>query len=136
MSTELGVLGLYGLWLIVLTVAQVLTCQGQVGLAYLLGPRDDGRRFTGVAGRMVRALDNSIVAMALFAPAVLLVHLQAASSGSTLLAAQAFLIARIVYVPVYAAGIPGFRTLVWLVGVLATAWLYLAPFLSAPATAS
>jgi uncharacterized MAPEG superfamily protein len=104
-----------------------------VGLPYLLGPRDDGRRFTGIAGRLVRALDNSVVAMALFAPAVLLVHLQAASSGSTLLAAQAFLVARIVYVPVYAAGVPGVRTGIWLVGLLATAWLYLAPFMAAPA---
>jgi uncharacterized MAPEG superfamily protein len=132
-STELGVLGLYGLWLIVVTIGQVLACQGQVGLPYLLGPRDDGRRFTGIAGRLVRALDNSVVAMALFAPAVLLVHLQAASSGSTLLAAQAFLVARIVYVPVYAAGVPGVRTGIWLVGLLATAWLYLAPFMAAPA---
>lgn len=132
MSTELGVLGLYGLWLIAVTFAQVLTCQGQVGLRYLLGPRDDGRRFVGVAGRLVRALDNSIVAMALFAPAVLLVHLQSASSGSTLLAAQIFLVARILYVPIYAAGVPGIRTLAWLVAVLATVWLYLAPFLASP----
>jgi uncharacterized MAPEG superfamily protein len=133
MSTELGVLGLYGVWVIVVTIAQAVACQGQVGLPYLLGPRDEQRRFSGVAGRLVRALDNSVVAMALFAPAVLLVEIRGVSSGGTLVAAQAFLIVRVLYVLVYAAGIPGLRTLVWLVGVLATLWLYLAPFFAATA---
>jgi hypothetical protein len=39
MGTELGILGLYGLFVIVIVLAQVLACQGQFGLPYLVGPR-------------------------------------------------------------------------------------------------
>jgi uncharacterized MAPEG superfamily protein len=133
MSSELGVLGLYGLWIILTLLAQVIACQGQVGLSYLVSPRDERRVFTGVAGRLVRAVENGIVAMALFAPAVLILAAKGTTGSGTLLAAQAFLIARVAYVPIYAAGIPWARTAVWLVGFLATAWLYLAGLTAAPA---
>ena len=126
MASELGILGLYGLWVIVTILVQVLTAQAQVGLVMLVRPRDDIPPLTGVAGRMERAQLNSVVAMALFAPAVLILTAKGIGGGSTLLAAQAFLVARLLYVPVYAAGLPWVRTLVWLVGFLATAWLYAA----------
>jgi uncharacterized MAPEG superfamily protein len=132
MGTELGILGLYGLFVIVIILAQVLACQGQFGLPYLVGPRDEGRVATGVAGRLTRAVDNSIVAMAFFAPAVLILAAKGGFTPGTLLAAQAFLLARIVYVLVYAAGIPWIRTLAWLVGFLATAWLLVVGLSAAP----
>jgi uncharacterized MAPEG superfamily protein len=126
MSTELGILGLYGLAVIVTILLQVLAAQAQVGLAMLVKPRDDMPRLTGVAGRMERAQLNSIVAMALFAPAILILAQKGMTTGTTLLAAQIFLIARIAYVVVYAMGLPWARTLIWLVGFLATAYLYIA----------
>ena len=126
MSTELQILGLYGLVVIITILAEVLAAQAQVGLPMLLAPRDDGPKLIGVAGRLERAQLNSIVAMALFAPAILILAQKGISTSSTLLAAQAFLIARILYVPIYAMGLPWARTLVWLVGFLATAWLYYA----------
>ena len=64
--------------------------------------------------------------MALFAPAVLILGQKGINTPSTLLAAQAFLVARVLYLPLYAFGMPGIRTLVWFTGVLATVWLYLA----------
>ncbi len=124
MGTEIGILGLYGLVVIATILVQVLAAQAQVGLEPLLKPRDNGPKLTGVAGRLERAQLNSIVAMALFAPAVLILADKGIATPNTLLAAQAFLIARILYVPVYAAGLPWARTLIWLVGFLATAWLY------------
>ena len=126
MSTELQILGLYGLVVIITILAQVLTAQAQVGLPMLLAPRDDGPKLIGVAGRLERAQLNSIVAMALFAPAILILAQKGISTSSTLLAAQAFLIARILYVPIYAMGLPWARTIAWLIGFLATAWLYYA----------
>ena len=126
MSTELQILGLYGLVVIITILAQVLAAQAQVGLPMLLAPRDDGLKLTGVAGRLERAQLNSIVAMALFAPAILILAQKGISTSSTLLAAQAFLIARILYVPIYAMGLPWARTIAWLIGFLATAWLYYA----------
>ncbi|MDD9920923.1 MAG: MAPEG family protein [Boseongicola sp.] len=124
MSSEIDVLVLYGLLTVVVLLIQVLLAIPQVGLAYLATPRDERRTLEGVAGRSLRCLENSIVAMALFAPAVLVLNAQGVSTTSSLWAAQLFLFARVAYVPIYLMGIPWLRTGVWLVGFLATAYLY------------
>ncbi len=127
MSSELSILALYGLLIVVIILLNVLTAMSQVGLMTLGGARDDMPPLTGVAGRVERTLSNSVVAMALFAPAVLILAVSDGFTPGTLLAAQAFLVARIVFVPVYAFAIPVpfLRTLVWLAGFLATVYLYL-----------
>lgn len=124
MGTELGILGLYGLVTIVTILIQASAAALQVGPLALFYPRDD-LKLTGIAARLDRTQVNAIVAMALFAPAVLILDLKGLSTPGTLLAAQTFLIARILYVPFYAFGIPGLRTLVWGLGFAATAWLYI-----------
>ncbi len=128
MSHELDILALYGLLVIVLIVIQVLFAISQVGLPMLARPRDDMPRLTGVAGRLERCLANSVVAMALFAPAVLILVLLEKTGGGTLLAAQVFLIARLAYAVLYPAGTPWARTGVWALGFLATLYLYIAAF--------
>ena len=125
MDTELSILALYGLVIVCTVLAQVLAAIPQVGLAALATARDDLGPLAGVAGRLERALKNSIVAMALFAPAVLLLNATTGFTPATLLAAQIFLVARIVYVFVYAAGIPWLRTLIWIAAFTATIYLYL-----------
>jgi uncharacterized MAPEG superfamily protein len=125
MGSELGCLGLYGLVVIITIVIQAEAGRMQVGLPALLRPRDDLPNLTGVAGRLERAQLNSVVAMALFAPAVLILSQKGITTTTTVLAAQIFLVARVVYVPLYAFGLPGVRTLAWFAGVLATVWLYL-----------
>ncbi len=124
MSSELSILALAGLWTMVTILIQVLAAFGRVGLVALANPRDDLGPLDGVAGRLDRAQLNSVIALALFAPAVLLLAVQGVSTSGTLLAAQLFLLARIVYVAIYAAGIPWLRTGVWMAGFLATAYLY------------
>jgi uncharacterized MAPEG superfamily protein len=126
MTTELGILGLYGIFVILTIFAQAQAGMAQLGLATLMKPRDDLPKLTGIAGRLDRAQANSITAMALFAPAVLILAHQNISTPTTLGAAQLFLVARVLYVPLYAFGIPGLRTLVWTVGILCTLWLYVA----------
>ena len=125
MSSELSILALYGLLVIVILLVQVLMALPQLWLAYLATARDEGRELTGGAARCLRSLDNSIVAMALFAPAILLLHVQGAFTETTLMLAQVFLIARAVYWVVYVAGIPWLRTLVWVAAFLCNAVLYL-----------
>lgn len=127
MSSELSILALYGLLIVVVVLLNVLTAMSQVGLMTLGGARDDMPALTGVAGRVERALNNSVVAMALFAPAVLILSVKDAFTSGSLLAAQIFLIARVVFVPVYAFAIPVpfLRTIVWMAGFLATIYLYL-----------
>ena len=86
MSSELNILALYGLLVLVLIVVQVLFAMSQVGLPMLARPRDDMPRLTGVAGRMERCVANSVTAMALFAPAVLILAAREGFGGGTLLA--------------------------------------------------
>lgn len=125
MSSELSILALSGLWAIVVILIHVLTALGQVGLPMLVSPRDDMPKLEGLAGRFERAAKNAVTATALFAPAVLILQALGGLTSGTLLAAQLFLIARVLHTILYALGIPWLRTLAWLVGFLATAWLYL-----------
>ncbi|MGR3607546.1 MAG: MAPEG family protein [Sulfitobacter sp.] len=122
--TETTILASYGLLIMITILLQVLGGAQQLSIGYLLSSRDETRTLKGMTARLKRALDNSIVAMTLFAPAILILVTLDRTSPSTLLAAQVFLVARIVYVPMYAFGIPALRTLAWLSGFAATAVLY------------
>ncbi|MEO1678123.1 MAG: MAPEG family protein [Pseudomonadota bacterium] len=135
LTDELSLLGLYGLLLIAIIVVQVLIALPNVGLPYLSTPRDEGRDTGTLGGRAQRALDNSVVAMALFAPAILILAVKGISTPTTVLSAQVFVVARLAYVPVYIAGIPWLRTLVWTAGVVAVLTLYLVGFGSVTAPA-
>lgn len=125
MSSELTILALYGLFTALILLLQVTGAMGQLGMGYLLSSRDEHRSLTGITGRLDRALTNSITAMALFAPAILLIAVKDGFGHGTLTAAQVFLGARVLYVPAYALGMTGVRTLFWLAGFAATVALYL-----------
>ncbi len=125
MSSELNILALYGLYTALIILLQVTGAMSQLGMGYLLSSRDEHRTLTGITGRLDRALVNSVTAMALFAPAILILAVKEEFSATTLTAAQAFLIARILYVPAYALKLTGVRTLLWLAGFAATVVLYL-----------
>ncbi len=124
MSSELNILGLYGLYTALILILKVSGATGQLGMGYLLSSRDEGRTLTGITGRLDRALNNSITAMALFAPAILILALKDGFSGYSLTAAKVFLVARIFYVPAYGFGITGLRTALWMAGFAATVILY------------
>ncbi|MDH5798155.1 MAG: MAPEG family protein [Paracoccaceae bacterium] len=125
MSNELTMLAYSGLVVLLIILVHVLLAAASVGLAPLAGPRDDALDLSTGAARMKRAADNAIHALALFAPAVLILNAQGVSTTGTIMAAQIFLIVRILHPVIYYLGIPWLRTLVWLCGFLATAWLYL-----------
>ena len=125
MSSELNILALYGLYTALILLLQVTGAMSQLGMGYLLSSRDEHRTLTGITGRLDRALVNAVTAMALFAPAILILAVKEEFSATTLTAAQAFLIARILYVPAYALKLTGVRTLLWLAGFAATVVLYL-----------
>jgi uncharacterized MAPEG superfamily protein len=79
-----------------------------------LSPRDEVvPPLTGVAGRIDRALRNLLETFPFFAAAVLAVVFTQRTSAHTALGAQLYLGARVVYVGLYAAGVPYARTLVW-----------------------
>lgn len=124
LANELSILLIYGLITALLLGAKAAGMITQLDMGYLLSARDEQRSLEGMVGRTDRALANSVTALALVAPPILVIALRDASTGESLIAAQAFLAARVVYIPAYILGIRGLRTGVWLVGFLATFVLY------------
>ncbi len=123
MSVELFYLGMYALVIIATSLVQQLTSIFNVGLWTLLGSRE-GVEFTGITARLERALVNSVTAMALFAPAVIILHVTNAGSAQTILATQIFVTARILYSFSYAVKISGLRSGCYVVGLVCTLVLY------------
>lgn len=114
MAVELQML----VWAVVLGLVQLVAAASlgtqQRGLAWNAGARDDVPvPLTGVAGRVDRALHNFLETFAFFAVAVLVVVATQRGTAQTALGAQVYLWARVAYLPVYAAGIPYLRTLIW-----------------------
>jgi uncharacterized MAPEG superfamily protein len=116
-------LALYGLFVIVVILLQVLAAVQQVGLSTLAGNRE-GLVLTGLAGRMERAANNSLLALALVAPAVLITHLSDATDNLADHLMLTFLLSRVAYVALYALGIVWFRTAAWTIAFVCTALLY------------
>lgn len=106
-------------WACLLGIAQLLLATAfvtaQRGLKWNASARDAPQPPpSGVAGRLQRALHNFLETFPFFAAAVLAVALTRRGSEHTELAAQLYLWARVLYVPLYAAGIPYLRSLAWL----------------------
>jgi uncharacterized MAPEG superfamily protein len=127
MTLEMTYLAMYGLVLITTILIQVLISASQHGLLTLLGNRENLNSL-GIAERAGKTVQNSVVAMALVAPAVLMLTLANLSTPGTILAIQLFLTARIAYAICFIVGINYLRTVIWIVGFLATAYLYISLF--------
>lgn len=127
MNTELTLLG----WTLVLALVQILLAatfrSKETGTAYALGPRDtEGPPVGIVTGRLQRAQRNLFETLPLFAGLVLIAHIAGRESALTLWGVWLYLLARIVYVPLYAAGIPYTRTLAWLVSIVGLGMIFYA----------
>jgi uncharacterized MAPEG superfamily protein len=114
MTTELCML----LWCAVLGLVQIAlaaTCSvGQRGLGWAASARDEIKPpLAGIGGRLDRARANFLETFPLFAAVVLAAQLLQHHDATTVLGAQLYFWARLAYVPVYAAGVPYLRTLIW-----------------------
>ena len=116
-------------WSVLLTFLQMLvavsTATLQVGLPALAGNREGLPVLTGWAGRAQRAHRNMLESLVLFAVVVLVAAMTDKTNSITLLGAQLYFWARLVYAVVYLVGVPWVRTLVWLVSVLGIALIFL-----------
>jgi len=83
----------------------------------------------GVAGRLDRALRNFSETFPLFAAVVLAAQLTGTHNALTVWGAQLYFWARVAYVPLYAAGVPLIRSLVWNVGTIGIMLFIVALFL-------
>lgn len=117
MTTELTLLA----WTLVLALVQIglagMLRTQETGTAYNVGPRDQpGPPTRPITGRVQRAQANLFETLPLFIAAVLIAHVAERDGALTLWGCWIYLIARIVYLPLYAFGIPVARTLVFVTG--------------------
>jgi uncharacterized MAPEG superfamily protein len=126
-STEIQML----CWAVVLGLVQLVLATSLAtkdqGMAYNMSARDvPPPSITPLSARMLRAFGNFRETFVYFAAAVLVVTVLAKSSPISALGAQIYFWARLVYVPIYAAGIPVVRTLVWATSIVGLVMVLLA----------
>ena len=99
----------------------------QRGYRWTAGARDTAvALLTGVAGRLERALRNFLETFPVFVAAVLLVHALGREGALSGWGVVLYFSARVVYLPLYAAGVPVVRSLVWNVAFVGIVLLLLA----------
>ncbi|MCD9045857.1 MAPEG family protein [Luteimonas sp. MHLX1A] len=109
-------------WAVLLGLGQLFLAAAvmtrQRGMRWNAGPRDgEPPPLSGVGARLDRAWRNYLETFGFFAAAVLAVVATGRGDAGTALGAQLYFWARVAYVPLYAAGIPYLRSLVWAVSV-------------------
>jgi uncharacterized MAPEG superfamily protein len=119
MPTEILLLGWAVALLLVQLVLQTLACVGELGLGYAFSPRDEGRQVKSLYGaRISRSFYNLLETFPVFVALALALAVTGKTGGMAATGAHVWFWARIVYVPVYVAGIPVLRTLVWTVSII------------------
>ncbi|CAH1670684.1 putative MAPEG superfamily protein [Hyphomicrobiales bacterium] len=117
-TTEITVLG----WSVVLLLVQIVLQAGtaaDLGPKYLFSPRDEGLQSGNlVSQRLKRALDNLLESYPAFVALALALAVTGKAGGIAATGAWLYLLARIVYVALYAAGVPVIRTFVWLASII------------------
>lgn len=118
-------------WMIILAVVQILLPAAfrnrETGLNYNAGPRDEAGPPVGIiTGRLQRAQRNFYETLPLFLAAVIIAHIAGRDSNFTYYGAWLYAIARVVYVPAYALGIPYLRSFIWFISMAGLAMIILA----------
>jgi uncharacterized MAPEG superfamily protein len=119
MPTEIVLLGWGVVLLLVQLVLYATPAVLELGIGYALSPRDEGRRPKGVVTcRLGRAFANLMETFPAFAALALALAVTGKAGGLGAAGAHIWFWSRVVYVPVYALGIPGLRTAVWTVALV------------------
>ena len=114
MSLELRIL----VWSVLLGFVHIIASSHakslQRGYRWTASARDEALPpLTGVASRLERALRNYLETFPLFAALVLVAEVAGIHTRLTEWGALLYLGARVVYLPLYALGVPLIRSLVW-----------------------
>jgi uncharacterized MAPEG superfamily protein len=127
MTTELLMLALSVVLGFVHIIVSATATTSQYGSKWNVSARDDEMPpLKGIAGRLQRALHNFLETFPLFAVAVLIADATNRHGWLALWGSQIYFYARVIYLPLYAAGIPVVRTLVWTVATLGIVMVLLA----------
>jgi uncharacterized MAPEG superfamily protein len=129
MTTELLMLALSAVLGFVHVVAAVLAATAQYGSKWNLGPRDETMHpLKGVAGRLQRASRNFQETFPLFAVLVLIADAVNRHGPLAVYGCELYFVARVLYLPIYAAGIPVARSVVWIAATLGIFMVFAALF--------
>jgi uncharacterized MAPEG superfamily protein len=113
LSPELTLLG----WSVVLFFAHMIiqasAALRDTGAAYNAGPRDAGKPVGVLAGRAQRMFDNFKETYPLFIALTLGLAVSGRAGGLADTGAWVWFGARIVYIPLYLAGVPWLRSVCW-----------------------
>ena len=121
---EFGSVEMQMLWLsialgIVQLLLAVLFSLAARGLPWGAGARDEAAPPMGkMGGRIERAFRNFLETFVFFAAAVLMANAMGKHTPMSALGAEIYFWSRAAYVPVYAAGIPFVRTLLWIASIV------------------
>ena len=115
LPTEIMMLGVGAVLLLLQLFLQSIPAAVEMGGDYKAGPRDEPKVLQRMfAGRADRAFRNLLETFPIFAVLALVVTGRNGGLG-----AQAWIVTRILYVPLYFIQIPYARSLVWFVSVVA-----------------
>ncbi len=123
----------YLVWSVVLLLAHLALMSVfktvDIGMAKGLGPRDGDASPKGLfAQRLIRAYDNYLETWPAFIALALVLAVAGAGTATSALGAAVWFWARVAYIPVYAFGIFGLRTVIWVVSLVGLLMM-LAPLL-------
>jgi len=130
MPVELKILALSTIVLLFTIIAATRSKTAQYGTKWNMGARDGAvPEPSPVTGRLMRAQANFLETYPIAIIALLGVVIANKTSATTALGGWIWLGARVVYWPLYAAGIPMIRTIVWgisIAGLVMVIWPLLA----------
>lgn len=119
MSTELRILGLGSVLLLVHIFIPAIAKTRQYGVAWNAGPRDEVMPpLNALAGRLVRAQINFQETFPIAIVALLGAALANRASELSAIGGWIWLGARVLYLPLYAGGVPKVRSAVFLVSLV------------------
>lgn len=99
---------------------QAISVTLEFGSRWNAGPRDEGLRPKGkFAGRAERALRNYLETFPAFGLLALTLALTERADGVGMIGAIVWIVCRLLYIPLYLAGVPYVRSLVWIAAALA-----------------
>jgi uncharacterized MAPEG superfamily protein len=111
-------------WLMLMTSSALRTRVYQAGgVGRAFGNRDDLGEPSAMAARADRAAKNMLENLMLFVTLVAAVHFAGKATAQAQLGANIFFFARVAYWPVYVAGIPVLRGLIWFVSIIGLAMI-------------
>jgi uncharacterized MAPEG superfamily protein len=120
LPTEIVMLGVSVVLLLAQLFLQSIPATLELGGDYRAGPRDETKALRGMfAGRADRAFRNLMETFPAFAALTLALVVTGRNGGLGATAAEVWVAARILYVPLYFIQIPYLRSLVWFVSIFA-----------------